>query len=294
MEVQKLSPDKLVESTKAFMGENPAIFGNPLTIASSDRLRANQGLVNRASELKIALNNAANSLNIQGGDISLIIGEISNLIRRLEILLTGRAIGFRETRRGVSDINHKQRIKGKPSVTIDGILAVETAHSDLELSTERRGTVIDGIAVEERRIRKIYRALHIIFSLANEKELPGHLGWIFLNLTVDALANNMNNGHALGRLWDGYEVDANALQTAQTQLPQNGSTNSITLVANLNHASQFGADPLGIQTHLLEKDLTAQRIRLICEFIAAAVTAKERKLVKGGRIGRNLLPQARS
>ena len=213
------SADSVTARCEALIGAHSELFG------ADPNFLQHKGA---SFGLREALNDLAMQLCTLPGDHSLLLHKLSLGIRRLDASSDVPFVDMENRVLFEESYDLKFKIRGRRA-RLETALAMETDHSD-------SGT---------GRLRKTYRLLHLIFSQTssrNKVDLSGHFGWMYLNLSREAM-NSMDQGHIIGRVWDASEMDASARIYAQRQGRVSDGDSSATLIWNVNRAIPFQSEP---------------------------------------------------
>lgn len=268
-----------IEETRGFMEKHEELFATPATVDKSAELLGSRQTFQQASRLREGLNRLGIELNIQGGAVTEIIHETTTLIRRLDILLNGRVRAKTDTRR--LEIRPEEEIYTHPfqRIRIHGINATETIYSPAKLTTNVGNPKFKDMQAEELEgPRDIFHVLTVLFSLDElPEEFRGHLGWLIVNLTMESLAECMKDSQAIGRVWDGHEMDMDTRNGANDP-----EQNSITLISNVNFRRFFNPDSLKLDLKHRPAESMKFYLSKLGQYIMAAIE-KIMRYVQGGR-----------
>jgi len=254
MLVDRIKSDNILQEADEFLKENVGIFSMPIDISLIDRLhKESPNLISQqASKFRYLLNEYGKYIVNTSSDIKL-LPEISEMIRVFDLGLKGNFnhIDLKEFFIGSMDLQSKVQLSKRVSFKIEEALGFKVKISDASLANrESKYTLRDDIPIKINHTEKTHDVLHLTGSIIGDPKKAQNLKsnnslnkWAYLNLPLGA---SMDNGHRLGRIWDGFEIAAQILYIRKKLGKTCNKDMSLSLVSNTNHAPGFTADKLGI------------------------------------------------
>lgn len=244
--------DTVISEAQEFLSNQSGVFSMPLDSQRISDLRnePNNVLFRHARKLRFQLIKIGLDI-VHSGINAMLLPELSEIIRVLDLILDEKFYYKSLEKRYPGFINLPSIIKIRNSVSF---LLNEVSGYDAEVAQASLANDVpdaflrDGIPINIDYLRKQFTVLHLVGRLTGNPKKIDRAGlenqrhhWSFTNLPIDA---DLDGAHRIGRLWDGFEIATQIVDSRQKHSDVGTEESSITLIENTNNAHSFGNERL--------------------------------------------------